>query len=313
MAPELEKALMQFAQKNGFINEKGPLSVAIIITAKHGKKKSLPLNPEDLLTSRGGQVSGLSGKTLKDILSKHGISRVLASEGGRTSRGSLDNMKQYVAFLNDWHDKLGFNLDEIEAFWVDRVRDYFASQPFVLKFDRTNSMTVVIKDLLSQAKERQKEYSGTQVLGAVMQHLVGAKLELIVENQKILHNNASTADFQLGRPGDFLVGDVAIHVTSAPSEALIGKCANNLESSYYPIIFTLSDKVSAAKVLAENKGIEHRIDVFALEEFMASNIYELGKFNFRERKHAIEDIILVYNRIVDQVETDPGLKISLGG
>lgn len=37
---------------------------------------------------------------MQAVLNRHGITRVLAAEGGRTSRGSISNMREYVAFLN---------------------------------------------------------------------------------------------------------------------------------------------------------------------------------------------------------------------
>ena len=37
---------------------------------------------------------------IQRILADHGITRVLAEEGGRTSRGSVGLMQKYVEFLN---------------------------------------------------------------------------------------------------------------------------------------------------------------------------------------------------------------------
>ena len=67
---------------------------------QHAKKMGLPIDPEKLLTKKGAQVLGASGEAVQVVLKRHGIDRQLAAEGGRTSRGSLDNMRAYVAFLN---------------------------------------------------------------------------------------------------------------------------------------------------------------------------------------------------------------------
>jgi hypothetical protein len=48
----------------------------------------LPLDPEKLLTKGGGQVLGLGKNLVQTILHRHGIERVLAAEGRRTSRNS---------------------------------------------------------------------------------------------------------------------------------------------------------------------------------------------------------------------------------
>ena len=53
------------------------------------------------------------------------------------------------------------------------------------------------------------------------------------------------------------------------------------------------------------------IDVFEIAQFIAINIYELGKFNAEGRRIALSEFIARYNEIVDEVETDPGLKIEV--
>ena len=49
-----------------------------------------------------------------------------------------------------------------------------------------------------------------------MQHMVGVKLDPALGQGKFEHSSYSTSDQQTGRKGDFFVGDVAIHVTTAP-------------------------------------------------------------------------------------------------
>lgn len=101
MPTDLERALEAFTSKHGF-KGKGPLCVALVVT-EHARVKGLPLEPDALVTGGGGQVLGLGRSAVQSILNRHGIERVLAAEGGRTSRGSLKNMRHYVAFLNDAH------------------------------------------------------------------------------------------------------------------------------------------------------------------------------------------------------------------
>ena len=125
------------------------------------------------------------------------------------------------------------------------------------------------------------------------------------------HNSFSTADAPTGRAGDFLIGDVAIHVTTSPSEALIGKCQDNLNAGYRPMIVTLQRGLAVAEGLADNAGISDRIDVFEVEQFIALNLYELGKFAAAGRKIAVDDVVERYNAIVDEYETDPSLKIDV--
>jgi len=90
----------------------------------------------------------------------------------------------------------------IETWWVDRIRDHFISKPFRLRFDTAKSLQSIIQDLLTQAKKRQQENNGTMYQGAVLQHLIGAKLELALPQLKIVHNGFSVADTVSGRSGE---------------------------------------------------------------------------------------------------------------
>lgn len=309
MPYELTRRLSEFAASNSFLS-KGPLSVALVIT-QHARSKGLPLDPDELLTEGGGQVYGLGKGAVQVILNRHGIDRVLASEGGRTSRGSIGNMRAYVALLNDLNAHGAADLDTIELFWIARVRDYFSSKPFKLRVDPARGLRAALHELLQQAEERQKVTPGVYYAGAVLQHLVGAKLECVLGEGAVEHNNSSTSDAQTRRAGDFLSGDVAIHVTTSPSENVIERCKENLDDGLRPLIVTTMRGLSAAEVLAENKGIGGRIDIFEVEQFIASNLYELGRFTAEGRRASIGEIVQKYNSIIDRFETDPSLRIEL--
>ena len=306
---KLREALIQFAAGKHF-KGKGPLSVALVVT-QHACAIGFPLDSEKLVTGRGGQVLGLGKGPVQSILKKHGITRVLAAEGGRTSRGSLDNMREYVAFLNGLHTQGLVNLDTIETFWIEKVHEFFAAKPFKIKMDASHSLRTVVRDVLAQAEERQKQSTGVYYVGAVLQHLVGAKLDCALGQGKFEHNSYSTADAPSQRKGDFFVGDVVIHVTTSPGEAVIERCRDNLNDGYRPVLVTLQRGLTVAEALADNKGIGHRIDVFEIEQFVALNLYELGEFGPEGRKTALVDLIKRYNEVIEEVETDPSLKIEL--
>src|SRR5205807_85451 len=158
---------------------------------------------------------------VQTILKRHGVTRVLAAEGGRTLRGSLSNMREYVVFLNALHAKARIDVDAVEAFWIGRVHEFFAGKPFKIKLDASRSLRAVVRDVVAQAIDRQKNSPGVYYGGAVLQHLVGAKLDCALGRASVEHNSFSTADAPGERAGDFLIGDVAIHVTTSPGEAVI--------------------------------------------------------------------------------------------
>ena len=308
MPPDLKPELAEFTKERKF-NRKGPLSVALVVT-QHARTKGLPLDAETLLTDGGGQVLGLGRGAVQAILGRHGITRVLASEGGRTSRGSLGNMREYVTFLNRIHADGAIDLDAIERFWIERVREFFAAKPFKIRLDASRSLRLVVRDVLVQAEERQKTAPGVYYAGAVMQHMVGAKLDCALGTGQIDHNSYSTSDQQSGRKGDFLVGDVAIHVTTSPGEALIDRCRDNLNDGLRAIIVTGQRGLTVAEALADNAGLGERIDVFEVEQFIALNLYEIGKFAQDGRRVAVSGFVTRYNEILEEVETDPSLKIE---
>ncbi|EPM62329.1 hypothetical protein A264_03545 [Pseudomonas syringae pv. actinidiae ICMP 19071] len=307
MMENLLEELRKFNKTQKF-SRKGPLCVALVIT-QHARKRGLPLDQEQLLTEGGGQVLGLGKGAVQAVLNKHQISRVLASEGGRTSRGSISNMRQYVAFLNERASI--DDLDVIESFWIERVHEFFSAKPFKIRLDASRSLRTLVRDMLLQAEERQRNNPGMQYAGAVLQHLVGAKLDCALgPDINFSHHSFSTSDAQSGRVGDFFIGDVAIHVTTAPGEAVIARCRDNIDDGHRPIIVTTARGVAASEVLAENAGLGERIDIFEVEQFVALNLYELGKFAAEGRRIAVGEVVTRYNEIIDEVETDPSLKID---
>lgn len=307
---ELHRRLASY-QSAKKLTSKGKLA-AILFVSRLAKRDGLPLNSGALVTDKKGQVLGLGKAAVQAVLSDHGVTRVLAEEAGRTSRGSLGNMQDYVEFLNELHHDGLADTTAIENWWVARVRDFFSAQPFALRYDTGKSLRAIVRDLLVQAVKRQKENPGTMYAGAVLQHLVGAKLTLVMPENAVTSNGFSVADSATSRGGDFEIDEVIIHVTTAPGEALMRKCAANLQAGNRPIVITTYDSMPGAESLARIQGIEGRVDILEIEQFIATNVYELSQFKAAERKVTVERLIAQYNLIVDQCETDPSLRVTVG-
>jgi len=288
---------------------KGPLSLLIQLT-RAIKTKTFPLTADDFLTENKGQVAGLSGGNLKKILKDHGITQALAAEGGRTSRGNMGLMIKYVEFLNEWQAEETINFDELEAFWAEQVHDYFKNKPFVLTADPFQTISANLNMLLHQVRNRQKQNPGTQYLGAVMQHLVGAKLSLILPQGQFQIHGASVADSPTERGGDFVINNTVIHCTTAPSEPLIKKCKANIDAGCLPVIITIYDRVKTAIDLAADADLRGRIEVWDIQQFISTNISEYSLFDGTVHNAKLADIIEKYNQIIVQVETDPSLRIE---
>ena len=108
-----------------------------------------------------------------------------------------------------------------------------------------------------------------------------------------------------------MVGDVAIHCTTMPGQPLIEKCGDNIATGIRPVIITIADRVKTARDLAEDSGISDRIEVWDIQQFLSTNVYEHGFFNRIERQKTIDRIISGYNSIIDSHESDPSLKIDI--
>jgi len=77
-----------------------------------------------------------------------------------------------------------------------------------------------------------------------------------------------------------------------------------------PVIITTNRGALIAEGLAEQADMADRIDVFEAEQFLAGNLYEIGKFAQAGRRTTAEQLIAKYNAIVDECETDPSLRID---
>lgn len=288
---------------------KGSISMVLTVNRKM-MSMPLPIDPQHFETAKQGQVKGLGGGSVKKILKEHGQSRILSEEGGRTSRGNMERMRAYVAGINSLFESGHLDLKGAEDFWVGRANAYFDAMPFSLKLDPSKSLRACLRHLFSQAADRQREVSGTMYVGAMMQHLVGAKLRILLGSLVVPHG-FSVADGPTNRSSDFLLGDVAIHVTTTPGEALLRKCKGNLSSGLRPLIITSEDGVGGARAFAKQTGVEERIDVIEIEQFLAANLYEHSKFSRDSRVATVGSLVEAYNDMVAECETDPSLRIEL--
>ncbi len=307
---DLMGRLAQLASDHSMLG-KGFLGLALVIT-EMASTDGLPLDVGKLMTTGGGQVRGAGGGRVARILRAHGIERRLSTEGGRTSRGTPAKAIAYAQFLNENLAGCPDQLPEVMDFWIERIREFFAAKPFLLRLDPALGISGTIRALIVQVQERQKETAGATLVGTVVQHLVGAKIEVRLELSagEIARYGASVKD-DGRRTGDFEIGDTVIHVTTAPTQLLIEKCAQNIHQGLRPIIVTSAERLAVAKALIADNESEGRVDVFDYEQFLAANVFEIGRFEAAGRRAAFAAIIEQYNRIVSVVESDPGLKIEL--
>jgi hypothetical protein len=178
-------------------------------------------------------------------------------------------------------------------------------------FDPGKSLRANINDLLEQAAELQAAGGGTNYVGAMLQHLVGAKLDIVLGQGKIHHHGFSVADQSTDRKADFQVETVSIHVTTHPTEALVRKCGENIKAGLKPLIITMGDAVRPADFILKTFELNERVDVLDAAQFLTANVYERSLFNAAECKVTLAALLARYNAIVDECETNPSLRIKL--
>jgi hypothetical protein len=199
-----------------------------------------------------------------------------------------------------------FSPNEVEEL---RVAERLLSSGIAFEFDSEKSIVWNFYNLFDQVDFLQRVHGCDWYLDAMLQHLVGAKLDIVLGEGLIAHHGHSTADGPTGRKADFEINGVAVHVTTHPTEALIRKAAANLQSGLKPIIVTLAEGVEGAIFLLKGTEWLDRIDIMDAAQFLTANIYEHSLFKVGECKSTIQTILERYNQIVEECETDPVLKI----
>lgn len=275
-------------------------------------KAIFPLAEKDYITDRNQVKTG--GPLIRKILKEHGEERIYASEGGRTTRGTRPAAERLVAALNQIADLSRASSENratiakaLQAWLVHAgVRPYFNRQKIEVDISLDKPGPQIVADILDAAAKR-------NAAGAVAQHLVGAKLALRYPDKKIENYSYTTADKQLGRPGDFLIGDTAFHVTVAPMQAVIDKCGTNMRNGYRAILLVVESKMQAARQLAEIAGYQQRIGISSLEQFVGQNIEEIGEFGKSALAKNVKALLEKYNERVLAIETDRSLLIDIPG
>lgn len=121
-APLLTR-LTAFQSEKKLLN-KGQIAT-MIFASRLARRDGLPFDVDRGITTEGeGQIKGLGKGAVQTILADYGIDRVLAEEGGRTSRGSLGNIRAFLEFLNEMHRDGAVNLASVEAWWVSQAQKF---------------------------------------------------------------------------------------------------------------------------------------------------------------------------------------------
>ena len=266
-----------------------------------------PLPKEQYITP--GNRLRSSGRRVQNILGKHGEQRSFTSEAGRTTSSAVPAAERLAETMNSV-EAIGRLTDtqreelinQLQDWLVAHVREYFERQKIAVEIDLTKPGPQIITDIIGAAGSK---------AGAVAQHLVGAKLAVRYPNNEIENFSYTTADRQLGRPGDFFVGNTAFHVTMAPMPQVIARCEENLRNGHRVALLVPDSRVQAAWQMAEEAGLDARIWVVSIQSFVGQNIEEIGGFRRDELATGFKTLLEAYNERVAEAESDRSLMIDI--
>ncbi|GAA2486557.1 DUF4928 family protein [Nocardia seriolae] len=264
------------------------------------------------------QVKGASGTKAKELLGDHGETRKFTREGGRTSRKTIVLAEQLANVINSSGAAAGVNALTpserhavawiLQEWFVNRVRDdYFGKQKISTEIDPSWSIRAVVANLIAAGRER-----GGNAAGAIVQHLVGAKLQIRFPDEKINIESYTTADQQTCRAGDYQIGHTAIHVTMSPSSQLFdGRCRDNIHHSFRPRVLVPADELGRAGVYALDADIANQVAIQSIEDFVGTNIEEVAGFRQDQVRAELRRLLELYNARIDQAESDHSLKVEI--
>lgn len=286
---------------------KGTIGGALVVLDRLQLNFNLSI---DSHTAKGGsQISGAGGGAVKSILERFGETRPFLQEGGRTNRGLRGDIKRLLDGIANSNieglpdEERNHILMQFQEFLVARVRDYHDLQRLKISYDPSRTTWQWVCDLLNTARENGKD-------GPVAQYLVGAKLQLRFPEIEISNESFSTADVQLGRYGDFYVGNTVFHITVSPTPALYDKCKRNLKDGLKVYLLVRDNDVVGTKQNAENIAVG-QVFVESIESFVGQNLDEIAAFSNELRMVELKRLLEMYNRRVDSVEMNKSLMIEI--
>ena len=287
---------------------RGTLAGALVVLERLQESCDSDINAH---TAAGGvQIKGTSGRAVSKLLAKYGETKPFLAEGGRTNMGLRGDIKALLNQLAKTElaklplDERRVVLGEFQRFLVTKVREYPIWPGLKVKCDPTASVTASVRGWLDVARRHGKE-------GPVAHHLIGAMLQLRFPELAIGMGPASTADQQLGREGDFRVGDTVFHVTVAPMQPVYDKCKRNLQTGLRVYLLVTQEHLITAGQTAEMNDLGNRVDVRAIEIFIADTIAELSTFTADRLANGFLRLLDEYNRRVDLAELDKSLMIEI--
>ncbi len=193
---------------------------------------------------------------------------------------------------------------EMQGMLVEIVRKHFELAKLSFDVPRPLSAHGCVSAILDAATKVSKA-------GPVAQQLVAAKLRVRFPDIDVATFPVFAQDTQTGRKGDVVVNDMVFHVTVSPNDSHYQACQKNVADGMLATLLVRSALAGSTKQFLSNTVEPHGITVAGIEEFVAQNISELASFRGSELPAKIGELLVEYNRIINEHETDKSLMIEI--
>lgn len=287
---------------------KGTVAAALHVLER--LKVEFDLDVQCHLAKKGAQIAGLSGKRVSQLLLLFGEERTLSAVGGRSNRGTpgdIAALLQMIHGLNLSNENKATREHILTLMQEHLVRvhicKYFAIRRVKAVFNANSATSTAITSIIDDARHSGKA-------GAVAEHLVGAKLALRFPHIVVRNKGYAVKDQQHGFAGDFEIGTTVFHVTMSPMPELFTKLRDDIASGRRVYLIVPAEKVEGSRQNADTIGTD-RIEVVAVETFIATNIDEMAEFDGNTLRSGFRRLLMKYNDRVAEVEVDNSLLIDI--
>jgi hypothetical protein len=232
---------------------------------------------------------------------------------GKTKTATGSGMKHLLALAHSQVEAMdreisggrpsGQGLRDELARLIRDAEDQLTGRPLTPEICREHSPAAWVESIISAAELRSH--------GIVERQLVGATLQQRHPGIVIPNNPGHAGDAQTGRSGDFSLKDVSYHVTATDGKEATERCKQNIEAGIHPVLLVPRRFLENARVRTEIAGIQHRVSILAIEDFITQNVIEMSTNQQQDFFSTLKAIVDEYNRRLEDVETDMSLKIEL--
>ncbi len=263
-------------------------------------------------------IKGHTSNKIKLALSRLGREDLIPTfggEAGRTSTGTKRAGLGIIKIINSFTSSV--DLDKLQTIGiqvVDRINDLVVEEldkhaelgGIEVPYQQTETIGAFISKLINYQVGKP---------GAVLQHLVGAKLELRfrdADGLNVVHHKSSTADIQTNRFGDFDISNSVIHVTKSPTQDHFMKAYENAKSGRTTYILIPENKLGMVSATVDIDPLyKNKVNVYSIEQFISQNIDELSFFQKEISLCSLNDMLDIYNDLIERYENDNSLKVVI--